>query len=921
MAAQKRQEKSRVLVIGGGIAGVTVAERLSRAGVEVHLVEKQADIGGHAREFGCKATDICMRCNVCVADEMLRAVRQIPSVRIHTATQLADLKPGTNGSRFAVSLVPAAAARSGGPARKRGGKDATALDVSAVVVAIGYEPFRPSENAAYGYGRVPNVITGLEAEQQLAAKYRIVRPSDGQPPRRIAFVMCVGSRTEEVFRGPESADYCSTVCCAYSLRMAQRIKYQTGDAHVTLFYMDIQNFGKGFDRFYRECQDRMRFVRSRPHEIRPGTGGSVRVKYAAEVNGAAVCEEEFDLVILSVGIRPPADARSLAETLGVAVDENGFFGLKGAAALSDLQREGIYVAGASESPKDIAGSMASAEAVSTAILTRLHLARARADGKKVRREVAVIGSGVAGLQAALSLAELGHAVILFHREENMGGRAGAFPELFGHVRPDLRESVDDVQRTVDRLARAAKGNRNIRLYPRTVLKRIKGEPGDFSVVAATVGGNDEEFKVGAVVLSTGFPCVPAFEASGVDKTHRTVGMRGLVEMIRAGTIPKRVAIVMDIAAEQGRAVSGEVLAAAELMTTKFGARVKIYCNHVRVAAPGLEARYRRAREAGVMIVKQAGKPAIFQESPKIVVTAVDAAAGVQVSDEFDLLVMADLHPSDDTKDTVNLIQRLSPGPERVLQYDSVWLLPVYTNRPGMFAAGAARGNSEYTEALTDGLAVAGEVHSLLCGPEIEAREDAATVDTDKCVLCLTCLRVCPHGAIGVDTAKNAARVSAVSCKRCGICAAECPVKAITLPGSTDEEIDAAIGGTPRVTVFACERSATAAADAAGDGGRGAGIQLVKVPCAGRVDPRTILGALEKGAEKVLIIGCHPESCRYLTGSCRAAKRARHLASVLNKAGFDGSKVVFGGISSVEPGRYVEYLAAKQREERRDSQDH
>jgi len=360
MAANR--SNSTVLVIGGGVAGVTVASNLGRAGVSVHLIDKAAELGGHAKEMGCKATDACRRCNVCVANATIRLLGCIPNVHAHTDTQLAVLETGANGCRYRALLE----CNSG---------EMCSVDVDSVVIAIGYEPYDPVENSSFSYGSLPNVITGIEAERQLFAESRLTRVSDGQPPQRVAFIQCVGSRTEEVHRRPEDTDYCSAVCCAYALRMARQLKYQAEERDVTVFYMDIQNFGKGFDQFYSECRDTIRFVRSRPYELRAGEDGAVRVKYVPEgdVDGADGCvsEEEFDLVILSVGIRPPADGCDLADKLGVALDEQGFFGLKGASPFPDLQREGIYVAGASESPKDMAGCIAQAEAVSARVLSEV----------------------------------------------------------------------------------------------------------------------------------------------------------------------------------------------------------------------------------------------------------------------------------------------------------------------------------------------------------------------------------------------------------------------------------------------------------------------------------------------------------------------------------------------------------------------
>ena len=387
MAEAKKHKTSKALVIGGGIAGVAVSVKLGLSGIPVHLIEKTSEIGGHVKAMGCKATDVCLRCNVCVANEVLRSAASSPSITLYTSTEILDIREGVNGSRFQAILSHKKAPKksksgensfhdrfmssSTGPPN---GNGQTVVDIDSIIIATGYEPYNPLENSSYGYGSVPNVITGIDAEKQLEEKQKILRVSDGTIPERIAFIQCVGSRTQEIYRVNDFTDYCSTVCCAYALRMGRLLKYQSKESQITLFYMDIQNFGKGFDSFYKECKNDMKFICSRPYEITNGENDSVRIKYASENNGnsdSGVCEEEFDLVVLSVGIRPPADAWSLADTLSIAVDQQGFFGLKNVMGLPDLQREGIYVVGASESPKDIAGCIAQAEAVSALVLSQV----------------------------------------------------------------------------------------------------------------------------------------------------------------------------------------------------------------------------------------------------------------------------------------------------------------------------------------------------------------------------------------------------------------------------------------------------------------------------------------------------------------------------------------------------------------------
>ena len=418
-------KQKTVLIVGAGIAGATVAQRLSQAGLNVHLIEKQGRIGGHAIEMGCKATDKCLRCNICVANETFRQVVGSESIQIHTRTQLAKLGNGTNGSCYTAVLTHEPTfisadkcigcqacidvcpekcisrpvlADSATPVidhsrcRRASGKEClkceqscptkaiemtqdkseSKIDVDDIVIATGYEPYDPSIDVSYGYGNGANVITGIEAERQLAENVKLTRPSDGQQPGKIAFVQCVGSRTEHVHRQPQDAEYCSAVCCAYALRMAGQMKHLSSDAEVTIFYMDIQNFTKGFDDFYRQCQNEMTFIRSRPSDIKQNQNGTVTVRFAPQSlpdnTESQICQQDFDLVVLAVGIRPRPEADKLAENLLIPLDEHGFFGVKGASPLPKTQREGIFVAGACEWPKDIQGCIAQAEAVSAAVI-------------------------------------------------------------------------------------------------------------------------------------------------------------------------------------------------------------------------------------------------------------------------------------------------------------------------------------------------------------------------------------------------------------------------------------------------------------------------------------------------------------------------------------------------------------------------
>jgi len=548
--------------------------------------------------------------------------------------------------------------------------------------------------------------------------------------------------------------------------------------------------------------------------------------------------------------------------------------------------------------------------VLTAAVRRVKLAAAvKSKMERVNQNVLVLGGGVAAMETAVAMSQLGHRVTLVHKGEKLGGLAAEMPQLYAYVASDSSDAGALVQSRVDELIGQVKNEKRVRVVDSASLESVKGQFGNFTAVVNS-GDKKQAVSAGALVLAVGSPCGLDISSVGLENPTVSGNLRKLVQIINDGAgIPRRIAIVMDILGEQGLAISAQVLSGAELLVKRFAAVVKLYCRNVRVAATGLESLYKRAREAGVVVVKYESPPAISEQGTKVVVRVEEPLIGYEVSEEFDLVVMADTPTENGNSEYVSLLEGLRAGPEGALQYDNVWLLPTKTNREGIFVAGSARGNSELRDAQADGLAVANQIHELLKNKQIEVLDDAAVVDGDKCVLCLTCMRVCPHGAVSIDVDNKTASVSAIECQRCGICAVQCPTAAIQLPRYTDDQVAAEVGDIPRVTVFACENSAYPAATAAGINGceYNPTVHLIRVPCVGKVDAREVLRVLECGAEKVIILGCHLESCQYLTGSTRAAKRIERLTSMLEKAGIDNERVVFGQLASVEPGKFLEYV--------------
>ena len=234
------------------------------------------------------------------------------------------------------------------------------VEVGAIVLSPGYEIFDPKLRGDYGYGKIQNVITSLDFERLLSAtgphEGEIRRPSDGKHPHKIAWIHCVGSRQVRV--GGNS--YCSAVCCTYTQKQVILAKDHNAEIQATIFHNDIRSYGKDFERFYQRAANLpgVRFVRSYVSigkEIPESK--NVTIRYSTTDEG--VKEEEFDLVVLSVGLNPPADARDLATKFGIELESHGFCKTNPLNAI-ESSRSGIFVSGAFQGPRDIPESVMTA---------------------------------------------------------------------------------------------------------------------------------------------------------------------------------------------------------------------------------------------------------------------------------------------------------------------------------------------------------------------------------------------------------------------------------------------------------------------------------------------------------------------------------------------------------------------------------
>ncbi|MEM0448842.1 MAG: FAD-dependent oxidoreductase [Methanomassiliicoccales archaeon] len=324
----------RVAIIGSGIAGLCAALSLGERGVPSIIIEKEHELGGLCAQLSCKGVERCVRCDVCLARDKIKLVRDSPGVEIIKDAEVMALE-GRPGD-FILRLTKSS--------------QLLELKVGAVICSVGAIPFHPQSDRRLGYGEVADVITSLEMEKGLASSGRILVPSTAKEPSSLAFVQCVGSRDDRL-----RASYCSSYCCKSSFKLAQAVKTRVPACSVTFFYMDLRlQDPRENIRLWASLQENVELIRSRPSEILRGEDGRPLVRFVRE-DESIVEERSFDLVVLATGLRPVTNARKLSAALGIELDAFGFISTSTYDRWCS-SRAGVFVAGSCAGPKDIVAS-------------------------------------------------------------------------------------------------------------------------------------------------------------------------------------------------------------------------------------------------------------------------------------------------------------------------------------------------------------------------------------------------------------------------------------------------------------------------------------------------------------------------------------------------------------------------------------
>jgi heterodisulfide reductase subunit A2 len=408
------------LVVGGGIAGMQAALDLADQGYQVALVEKQASIGG--KMIALSKVFPTLDCCSCITTPKMSAVAHHLNIQLLTYCEVQAIQQNDAGyvaevlkkpryvdeelctgcrqceyacpidlpNPFDLNLGATRAVRvpfSTAVPQKAVldidqcllcGKceqacptsaidftqvpQAIEIEAQAIVLATGYEITSRAAKQEYGAGRLPNVVDGLMVERLLAptGPYgHVLRPSDGKEPESIAYVQCAGSRDQTL-----GVEYCSRVCCMYAIKQAMLLSGALPLADITIYYMDIRAFGKGYEQFYQTAQAMgIQFVKSKVARITEDAAHTPIVRVELIDEGSRIVERSHDLVVLSVGMLPGYNPQTL---YGVPIAGDGFVKIPAPnLAPTVTDRPGIFVTGTAAGPMDIVDSIMTAGAAAS----------------------------------------------------------------------------------------------------------------------------------------------------------------------------------------------------------------------------------------------------------------------------------------------------------------------------------------------------------------------------------------------------------------------------------------------------------------------------------------------------------------------------------------------------------------------------
>ena len=344
-----------ILIVGGGPAGLAAAHALARVGQKSVLVEKADRLGGAPILSGYAKLVPSGEWARDAIGGMVERVRGDPLVDVQTSARVESFagQPGAFSARLS---------------------NGASVDAAASILCTGFTHFDSVNKPEWGFGTFPDVVTTTQVEQMISSGKGVRCPSDGRKPKRVAILLCVGSRDRQIGR-----EWCSKICCTVSANMAMEIREELPDCHVYIYYMDIRTYGLYETKYYWRSQEefKVKYIKARIAEVT--SDGEKLVVKGEDTLVKRPITIPFDMVVHAIGMDPNVENKSLAATFGIDLERHGYVARGNAYGnTAETSRAGVFVAGAACGPETIDDSIAQGHAAALAALGLLQPARARA---------------------------------------------------------------------------------------------------------------------------------------------------------------------------------------------------------------------------------------------------------------------------------------------------------------------------------------------------------------------------------------------------------------------------------------------------------------------------------------------------------------------------------------------------------------
>lgn len=536
----------------------------------------------------------------------------------------------------------------------------------------------------------------------------------------------------------------------------------------------------------------------------------------------------------------------------------------------------------------------------------------------VKTECMVIGGGVAGMTAALNVADQGFTAIVIEKAPRLGGKLNevCFVSHHGHRTPAAKLA----QRKIERVM----AHPNIKVYTDTEIESVEGYIGNFKVrLKGNGNGEGEGFTVSTVVVATGMQEVEPEGQFAYGTDPRVVTQLQLEGRLKNKAVRDVKDVVMINCVNSKNETRGcctvgchvSVKNALALKTLNPDVNVHILYRDMSMIKEE-HADLERAKAAGIRFLRFADDkyPEVTHADGVLTVRLTDILLGSELALTPDLLVLTTAFQGDQTVDHVRGLLKVSANKQGFFQESHVKLGPLEFPTSGVSLCGCAKSPMLLKESTEEGIGAAMRVSIPMKKGFIEAEGIVADMDLTNCNQCGLCSKKCPYNAIKVD-AEGRPEVIKALCKGCGLCAADCPKECISIVHYSDPQIFAQIeaaleeNADRKIIAFVCHWCALGGVDMAGVSRLQypSNARLIRVMCSARVSIKMIRHAFEKGAAGVLVAGCEFPTCHYITGNYEAEKRVGRARKKLAKAGFDPEKLQVTWCSAADGPKFASVM--------------